>query len=162
MFLRHIVEDAPVELHAGRRREGGAARRTGPEELARAALARRAGAGDLSDGRTLNLPTGDRRVEPYETGEPLDFAPARGGRSTASPSRRRMWSPIRWPTAIRGLTPAIDWDATIRYRAHLWDLGLGVAEAMDTAQRGMGLGWPEAQELIAPRARRGEGRVPAR
>ena len=60
-----------------------------------------------------------------------------------------MWWPIRWRTAIPWLTPAIDWDATIRYRHHLWDLGLGVAEAMDTAQRGMGLGWPEAQELIA-------------
>ena len=47
------------------------------------------------------------------------------------------------------LTPAIDWDATHRATAqYLWDLGLGVAEAMDTAQRGMGLGWPEAQELI--------------
>ena len=46
------------------------------------------------------------------------------------------------------VTPAIDWDATLRFRHHLWDLGLGVAEAMDTAQRGMGLGWPEAQELI--------------
>jgi hypothetical protein len=37
---------------------------------------------------------------------------------------------------------AIDWDATIAYRRRLWSLGLGVAEAMDTAQRGMGLDWP--------------------
>jgi hypothetical protein len=43
---------------------------------------------------------------------------------------------------------SIDWDRTIAFRRHLWSLGLGVAEAMDTAQRGMGLGWPEAQELI--------------
>jgi len=42
----------------------------------------------------------------------------------------------------------IDWDATIGFRNYLWDLGLGVAEAMDTAQRGMGLTWPQAQELI--------------
>jgi len=42
----------------------------------------------------------------------------------------------------------IDWDATIAFRHHLWSLGLGVAEAMDTAQRGMGLGWPKAKELI--------------
>lgn len=47
------------------------------------------------------------------------------------------------------VTPAIDWDTTLAFRHRLWDLGLGVAEAMDTAQRGMGLGWPEAQELIA-------------
>jgi hypothetical protein len=46
------------------------------------------------------------------------------------------------------LTPAIDWDATIAFRRHLWSLGLGVAEAMDTAQRGGGLDWPNALELI--------------
>jgi len=46
------------------------------------------------------------------------------------------------------LTPAIDWDATLAYRRHLWSLGLGVAEAMDTAQRGMGLDWPTSLELI--------------
>jgi Protein of unknown function (DUF993) len=46
------------------------------------------------------------------------------------------------------LTPAVDWDATIAFRRHLWSLGLGVAEAMDTAQRGMGLDWPNALELI--------------
>ncbi|WP_037468110.1 dihydrodipicolinate synthase family protein [Sinorhizobium fredii] len=46
------------------------------------------------------------------------------------------------------LTPAIDWERTLAFRHRLWDLGLGVAEAMDTAQRGMGLGWTEARELI--------------
>jgi hypothetical protein len=46
------------------------------------------------------------------------------------------------------LTPAIDWERTLAFRHHLWDLGFGVAEAMDTAQRGMGLGWPEAKDLI--------------
>ena len=42
----------------------------------------------------------------------------------------------------------IDWEATLDFRCHLAGLGLGIAEAMDTAQRGMGLGWPEARELI--------------
>jgi len=42
----------------------------------------------------------------------------------------------------------VDWEATLAFRHHLWDLGLGVAEAMDTAQRGMGLDWPVAAELI--------------
>jgi hypothetical protein len=42
----------------------------------------------------------------------------------------------------------IDWDATLAYRRHLWSYGLAVAEAMDTAQRGMGLGWLAARELI--------------
>ncbi len=43
---------------------------------------------------------------------------------------------------------AVDWDSTIAYRRRLWSLGLGVAEAMDTAQRGMGLDWPTSLELI--------------
>jgi hypothetical protein len=46
------------------------------------------------------------------------------------------------------LACAVDWDATIAYRRRLWSLGLGVAEAMDTAQRGMGLDWPTSLELI--------------
>jgi hypothetical protein len=49
--------------------------------------------------------------------------------------------------------PVIDWDTTIAYREHLWSLGLGVAEAMDTAQRGMGLDWPQALELITRSAK---------
>jgi hypothetical protein len=46
------------------------------------------------------------------------------------------------------LETAIDWDATLAYRRHLWSWGLGLAEAMDTAQRGMGLDWPSSLELI--------------
>lgn len=46
------------------------------------------------------------------------------------------------------LTPSVDWEATLAYRHHLWSLGLGVAEAMDTAQRGMGLDWAASHELI--------------
>ena len=46
------------------------------------------------------------------------------------------------------LEPTVDWDRTIAYREYLWDLGFGVAEAMDTAQRGMGLDWPTSRELI--------------
>ena len=46
------------------------------------------------------------------------------------------------------LGPAVDWDATLAFRRHILDLGLGIAEAMDTAQRGMGLDWPAAKELI--------------
>ncbi|THV42325.1 dihydrodipicolinate synthase family protein [Glycomyces buryatensis] len=47
-----------------------------------------------------------------------------------------------------GRPATVDWDATIAYRRHLWDLGLGVADAMDTAQRGMGLDWAATKELI--------------
>jgi hypothetical protein len=44
--------------------------------------------------------------------------------------------------------PAVDWDATLAFRSQLWDQGLHLAEAMDTAQRGMGVDWPTALELI--------------
>lgn len=57
--------------------------------------------------------------------------------------------------------PALDWDRTLAYRRYLLDLGFGIAEAMDTSQRGMGLDWPRALELISrslkdagPRAQR--------
>jgi hypothetical protein len=46
------------------------------------------------------------------------------------------------------LDVAVDWDATLRVRHHVWSLGLAVAEAMDTAQRGMGFDWAAAKELI--------------
>jgi hypothetical protein len=44
--------------------------------------------------------------------------------------------------------PAVDWDATLGFRHRLWDQGLGLAEAMDTAQRGMGVDWATALDLI--------------
>ena len=43
---------------------------------------------------------------------------------------------------------AVDWEATMAFRRHLWGLGFKIAEAMDTSQRGMGLDWPTARELI--------------
>jgi len=46
------------------------------------------------------------------------------------------------------LEVALDWDATLKFRHYLWSLGLAVAEAMDTAQRGMGFDWAAAKELI--------------
>ncbi len=55
--------------------------------------------------------------------------------------------PLRASMADSGVD-TIDWDATLRIRERIWDLGLGVAEAMDTAQRGMGLPWADAQQLI--------------
>lgn len=53
-----------------------------------------------------------------------------------------------WVDTTPSGPPAIDWDATLAFRHHLWGLGLGVAEAMDTAQRGMGLDWAASRELI--------------
>ena len=105
---------------------------------------------------TLNLPTADRRIEAWTTGEPLAFARPEGAFNRVAYSAAHV---VADPLADGDpwVTPAIDWEATIRFRHYLWDLGLGVAEAMDTAQRGMGLGWPEAKELIARGARGGEG-----
>ncbi|WP_067460902.1 dihydrodipicolinate synthase family protein [Actinomadura macra] len=61
-------------------------------------------------------------------------------------------------TVDPALNPAIDWDATLSFRHHLWDLGLGVAEAMDTAQRGMGLPPGRVRELIERSCREAAGR----
>jgi len=96
----------------------------------------------------LRLPTEDGRLMPYATAVPRSF-PKRSGRPftrlafaaahvVADPlSRKDPW-----------LEPAIDWERTIDYRRRLWRYGLGVAEAMDTAQRGMGLDWSTSLELI--------------
>ncbi|MBJ3776949.1 dihydrodipicolinate synthase family protein [Acuticoccus mangrovi] len=100
---------------------------------------------------TIALPTVDRRLEPYTTGAPLDFAALmNGGHHHFNRVAFAAAHVVADPLADNDpwLTPAIDWERTIAFREYLWDLGLGVAEAMDTAQRGMGLAWPEAQELI--------------
>jgi hypothetical protein len=109
---------------------------------------------------TLTLPTADRRLEPYTTGAPLAFARPEGPFNRVAYSAAHV---VADPLADADpwLAPAIDWEATIRYREYLWDLGLGVAEAMDTAQRGMGLDWPEAKELIARAIAAAKGRAGA-
>jgi len=97
----------------------------------------------------ISLPAADRSIQPYAlTGTPIPFV-----RQAATDFPRIAFAAahvVADPLAANDpwLTPAIDWDKTLAFRHRLWDLGLGVAEAMDTAQRGMGLGWPEAQELI--------------
>jgi hypothetical protein len=96
----------------------------------------------------INLPL-DGRIVPYTlTGTPIELKKrsAKDFPRIAFAAAHVVSDPLAdndpW------LTPAIDWDRTLAFRHRLWDLGLGVAEAMDTAQRGMGLGWPEARELI--------------
>ncbi|MEK2473656.1 dihydrodipicolinate synthase family protein [Streptomyces noursei] len=78
--------------------------------------------------------------------------PASSGR-TPQPRSRRVFAAAHVVADPRAdTTPdgpaALDWEATLAFRHHLWAHGLGVAEAMDTAQRGMGLDWPCAAELI--------------
>ena len=96
---------------------------------------------------TLNLPTAAGAVEPYSTGEPGNFATARPPYPRVAYAAAHV---VADPLAEQDpwLDARIDWDRTIAFRRHLWSLGLGVAEAMDTAQRGMGLDWTGAQELI--------------
>lgn len=98
----------------------------------------------------LKLPKDDHSIELYRlTGNPI----ALEKRSACDFNRVAFAAAhvVADPFADNDpwLTPAIDWDGTLRFRHRLWDLGLGVAEAMDTAQRGMGLAWPQAQELIS-------------
>ena len=97
----------------------------------------------------ISLPNADRSITAYRlSGTSIPFE-----KHAASDFPRIAYAAahvVADPLASNDpwLNPAIDWDTTLRFRHRLWDLGLGVAEAMDTAQRGMGLGWPEAQELI--------------
>lgn len=97
----------------------------------------------------LLLPNPDRSIASYRlTGTPIPFV-----KQAASDFPRIAYAAahvVADPLASNDpwLTPAIDWDTTLTFRHRLWDLGLGVAEAMDTAQRGMGLTWTDAQELI--------------
>ncbi|WP_378948747.1 dihydrodipicolinate synthase family protein [Mesorhizobium sp. ANAO-SY3R2] len=98
--------------------------------------------------RLVNLPQADRTVTEYRlVGTPLE-----------RPSTMPVFSRIAyaaahvvsdpWAVSMPWDKPAIDWDATMAFRHHLWSLGFKIAEAMDTSQRGMGLDWAGAQELI--------------
>ncbi len=96
----------------------------------------------------LALPRADRSVERYRPGPPssLPTRAAPCGCRTLFAAAHVVADPLAPSDAGPGA--AIDWEATLAYRRHLWGLGFKVAEAMDTAQRGMGLDWPLARELI--------------
>lgn len=97
---------------------------------------------------TLPLPRADGSLEIYRlTGTPI-----------VRPQTPPVFNRIAYAAAhvvsdpLRDLDPwgrpAIDWERTMAFRHHLWALGFQIAEAMDTSQRGMGLDWAGAQELI--------------
>ncbi|HEX6719921.1 MAG TPA: dihydrodipicolinate synthase family protein [Burkholderiaceae bacterium] len=97
----------------------------------------------------INLPRADGTLASYTLRVPGAFRPAKAG----APFNRIAYSAAHVVADARAagdpwLDCAIDWDTTIAYRQRLWGMGLGVAEAMDTAQRGMGLDWPTSLELI--------------
>jgi hypothetical protein len=97
----------------------------------------------------IKLPTADRRMVSYRTRPRTHHWKMANGASrsrTFFSAAHVVADPLA--EADPWLSAALDWDATIDYRRYLWSLGLGVAEAMDTAQRGMGLNWPTALELI--------------
>ncbi|MFD7434290.1 dihydrodipicolinate synthase family protein [Streptomyces sp. NPDC059861] len=97
---------------------------------------------------TIRLPDAHGDLRTYEPrSEPLALTPGAG------PSSRTVLAAAHvvadpFADATPDSPAAIDWDATLAFRRHLWSHGLGVAEAMDTAQRGMGLDWAGAAELI--------------
>ncbi|MES2841516.1 MAG: dihydrodipicolinate synthase family protein [Pseudomonadota bacterium] len=97
---------------------------------------------------SLKLPNASGQVEAYTLRGTTPVKPAAGVKFNriAYSAAHVVADPL---AAIDPwLQCAVDWDATIAYRQRLWSLGLGVAEAMDTAQRGMGLDWPTSLELI--------------
>jgi hypothetical protein len=94
------------------------------------------------------LPQEDRSLAPYELGTASPYEPPQG------PLKSRVAYAavhvVADPFAGHpmGAATALDWEATLAYRGYLWSMGLSVAEAMDTAQRGMGLDWSACRELI--------------
>jgi hypothetical protein len=98
---------------------------------------------------TLKLPRADGTLAP--------FTP-RAAVTWPKPSVPVRWNRVAFAAAHVVADPraaidpwlgtAIDWDTTLAFRRHLWSHGFGVAEAMDTAQRGMGLDWPTSLALI--------------
>ena len=98
---------------------------------------------------TLRLPRAD--------GTLASFTP-RAAVAWPAPAGAPRWNRVAFAAAhvvadpLAAIDPwlqtAIDWDTTLAFRRHLWSHGFGVAEAMDTAQRGMGLDWPTSLELI--------------
>lgn len=97
----------------------------------------------------LKLPNFDRRLVSYSLSHNNPRQVIRG----AAPRSRVVYAaahivcdPLADASPVG--RPAIDWDTTMAFRHHLWSLGLRIAEAMDTAQRGSGLDWETAKDLI--------------
>src|SRR5215472_13695186 len=94
------------------------------------------------------LPQDDRTLARYELGAPSPYGPPKEPLKcrVAYAAVHVVADPFAENTAET--RARLDWEATVAYRRYLWSMGLSVAEAMDTAQRGMGLDWRACQELI--------------
>lgn len=103
----------------------------------------------------VRLPRDDGTIETYELGRFPTVTPAPDPPSSriAYAAAHVVANPLGDPVSATG----IDWDATLQFRHYLWDLGLGVADAMDTAQRGMGLTSDDVQRLIRLSIRESKG-----
>jgi hypothetical protein len=88
--------------------------------------------------------------------EPLEIAPPGWAAGYPPPQARRVYAAAHVASIDGG--DLVDWEATLRFRDYLWSHGFAVAEAMDTAQRGMGLSWGLARELITSSAERAAAR----
>ena len=109
---------------------------------------------------TIKLPTAIGHLADYRLSAPRAWVTSAGPfERVAFAAAHVVADPLA--DADPWLEPAIDWDRTVAFREHLWDLGLGVAEAMDTAQRGMGLDWPNSLELIRRSLAAAKGRPDA-
>jgi Protein of unknown function (DUF993) len=87
---------------------------------------------------------------------PLEIARPAWAAGYPPPVSRRVYAAAHVASIDSG--DLVDWESTLRFRDHLWDYGFAIAEAMDTAQRGMGLSWGLARELIASTAERAAAR----
>lgn len=96
----------------------------------------------------VTLPGPSKSLETYRTGpaSPYPLTASRPFPRTVYAAAHVVADPLvaqnPWNAS------AVDWDATMAFRSHLWGLGFKIAEAMDTSQRGMGFGWEQAKELI--------------
>ena len=99
--------------------------------------------------KQLMLPDASGALTPHEVGECLLPEP-----DPSPPASRSLYAaahvvadPFR--ASMSAGSGAVDWEGTLSIRRHLWSHGLGVAEAMDTAQRGMGITWPDVRTLVS-------------
>ena len=97
---------------------------------------------------SLDLPTSDGGWRTLELGPPGDWVDHPGGYASREVFAAAHVAADPRGDNVPGSPAVVDWDATLAFRRELFRYGFGVAEAMDTAQRNMGLDWTATQELV--------------